>query len=213
MSLEVVVDTEYRIIEAAKHVFVRKGYVATTMGDIATEAGMGRTALHYYYRTKEMLFEALFNQLMNGLLPNIDSIMKEDSVILEKLPRIIEQYMVLLQQNPYLPIFVVNELNRDPQHLYQTILKDPSRIGPVVRLRKQIEEEMEKGLLRKMPLIYSVTTLMSLVIFPVLARDPFTNVFLNGDVAAFDAFLVERKSFVTNIMLQLFTPEENTPTK
>lgn len=213
MSIDVVIDTEYRIIEAAKHVFVRKGYVATTMGDIAVEAGIGRTALHYYYRTKEMLFEALFNQLMSGLLPNIDSIMNEDTTILEKLPKIVEQYMGMLQQNPFLPIFVVNELNRDPQHLYQTILKEPSRIGPVIRLRQQIEKEMEEGLLRKIPVIYSVSTLLSLLVFPILVRDPLTNAFMNGDVAAFDTFLIERKAFVTNLMLQLFTPEENIPNK
>ncbi|MDD4114947.1 MAG: helix-turn-helix domain containing protein, partial [Massilibacteroides sp.] len=52
-------DVESRIIEAAKQVFVRKGFESATMGDIAAEAGIGRTSLNYYFRNKEMLFEAI----------------------------------------------------------------------------------------------------------------------------------------------------------
>ena len=71
MSTEEVITMENRILEAAKQVFVRKGYEATKMGDVAAEAGIGRTALHYYYRTKEMLFDAIFDQLIDALLPNL----------------------------------------------------------------------------------------------------------------------------------------------
>ena len=58
-------EMEPRIIEAAKRVFVRKGYEAATMSDVAAEVGIGRTALHYYYRTKEILFDAIFGQRQN----------------------------------------------------------------------------------------------------------------------------------------------------
>ena len=56
-------EMEPRIIEAAKRVFVRKGYEAATMSDVAAEVGIGRTALHYYYRTKEILFDAIFRAI------------------------------------------------------------------------------------------------------------------------------------------------------
>ena len=70
-------EMEPRIIEAAKRVFVRKGYEAATMSDVAAEVGIGRTALHYYYRTKEILFDAIFGQLLSSLLPNIDRVLDE----------------------------------------------------------------------------------------------------------------------------------------
>lgn len=57
-------EMESRILEAAKRVFVHKGYEAATMSDVAAEVGIGRTALHYYYRTKEILFDAIFDQLI-----------------------------------------------------------------------------------------------------------------------------------------------------
>ena len=77
MGTEEVITMENRILEAAKQVFVRKGYEATKMGDVAAEAGIGRTALHYYYRTKDMLFDAIFDQLMDSLLPDLGIIIDE----------------------------------------------------------------------------------------------------------------------------------------
>lgn len=213
MTTEESITMENRIIEAAKQVFVRKGYEATKMGDIATEAGIGRTALHYYYRTKDMLFDAIFDQLMGALLPNLGIIMEQDLPFLKKLPQVIEQYANTLRQNPLFPIFVINELQRDPEHIYRSVLKDPSRVVPIVRLRAQIMEEMEQGIIRKMPLIYTATTLISLLIFPLLIRDPLTDVFLEGNAEQFDAFLEERIPFVTDIMIRLFSPDSNYPIK
>lgn len=207
MSTEELPDMEGRIIEAAKRVFVLKGYEATKMGDIATEVGISRTAMHYYFRTKEMLFDAIFGQLIRVLLPNIALIMEEPSSFLEKLPKIVDQYVSMMQQNPQFPIFVVNEFNRDPQHLYRTVMKDPLRIQPLMQLQRQLLDEMDRGLIRRMPLIYSVSTLLSLVVFPMLARNPLTDLFLDGDKEQFDAFFEERKSLITDIMVRLFTPD------
>lgn len=120
-------EMEPRIIEAAKRVFVRKGYEAATMSDVAAEVGIGRTALHYYYRTKEILFDAIFGQLLSSLLPNIDRVLDEKSTMLEKMPVIVDLYMGIVRANPMFPSFVVGELNRDPERLFQTVLRDPKK--------------------------------------------------------------------------------------
>ena len=67
------------------------------------------------------------------------------------MPVIVDLYMGIVRANPMFPSFVVGELNRDPERLFQTVLRDPKKIQPILRLRRQIEEEMDKGLLRKMP--------------------------------------------------------------
>lgn len=209
--MEEITDMETRIIEAAKRVFVRQGYESATMSDIVREAGIGRTALHYYYRTKERLFEAIFGQLMSVLLPNIDRIMAEEKSMLEKLPPIIEQYITIVQANPSFPLFIINELNRDPEHLYRTILKDPERIQPILRMRKQMEQEMEQGLLRLMPLEDIVTALVGLIVFPMLIRRPLTDLFMEGDREAFDAFLLRRRMLITEIIIRLLAPQADGP--
>lgn len=209
MSTEETITIENRIIEAAKLVFVRKGYEATKMSDVAVEAGIGRTALHYYYRTKEMLFDAIFDQLIGALLPNLGTIIEEDTSFIEKLPKIIDQYAKTLLQNPLFPIFVISELQRDPEHIYRSILKDPTRITPIIRMRKQIEDEMERGVLRKLPLHYTATTLISLLIFPMLVRNPLTVAFMDGDAKKYEEFLHERIPFVTDLMIRLMTPDSH----
>lgn len=207
MSTEELITMENRILEAAKQVFIRKGYEATKMSDVATEAGIGRTALHYYYRTKDMLFDAIFDQLMDSLLPDLGVIIDE------KLPKIIERYVNTLQKNPLFPIFVINELQRDPEHIYRSVLKDLPRVEPIMRLHAQLMDEMERGLIKKMALYYMATTLISLLVFPLLVRNPVTVLFMNGDPGKYDEFLQERIPFVTDIMIRLLTPDGHTQDK
>ena len=188
-------EMEPRIIEAAKRVFVRKGYEAATMSDVAAEVGIGRTALHYYYRTKEIL------------LPNIDRVLDEKSTMLEKMPVIVDLYMGIVRANPMFPNFVVGELNRDPERLFQTVLKDPKKIQPILRLRRQIEEEMDEGLLRKMPVIDLVSTLVSLVVFPLLIRKPLAAAFLDNDMGRFEEYMDRRRDLIVEVITQLMVPD------
>ena len=114
----------------------------------------------------------------------------------------------MIQANPLFPIFVVNEFNRDPEHLYKTILKDPEKVKPLLLLQKQMREEMERGLLKKVPLVYTASTLLSLIVFPMLARNPLTSAFFEGDPRKFEDFLLERRTFITDVMVRLLTPDE-----
>ncbi len=200
-------DVETRIIEAAKQVFVRKGFESATMGDIAVEAGIGRTSLNYYFRNKEMLFEAILGNLMGMILPNIDQIVAEQSPYPEKIKKIIKLYLLMIRRNEFVPLFVVNEFHRDSQHLFKVVLKDPQRVSPIIKLRKFVEDEMEKGHIRKMPIIDLVSTFISLVVFPFLIRRPLTDLFLEGNDSAFDDFLDRRSDLIYGIVEHLLQPE------
>lgn len=128
-------DVENGIINAARNVFIEKGYVAASMGDIAAEAGIGRTTLNYYFRTKERLFESVFEQLINYLLPNIGAIIDGDSSFFEKLENIVSLYIDTVKTYEGFPAFIIGELNRDPEHLYRILLKDPQKIEPVLKFQ------------------------------------------------------------------------------
>ena len=210
MDIQDFPSMEDRIIEAAKQVFVRKGYLQTTMSDVAKEAGIGRTALHYYYRTKEMLFDAIFGQLIGNLLPNVKKVMEEGGTMLEKIPKIIDYYTAVLYKNPLFPIFVISEINRDPEHLYRTVLKDSALIQPILQLRAQLEEEIEQGKLRKIPMVDIVSTVIGMLVFPMLVRNPLSAVFFDGDKEKFNCYIIERVPLVKKIVIQMLTPD---PTK
>jgi AcrR family transcriptional regulator len=197
---------EDRIIEAAKLVFVRKGYEATSMNDIAVEVGISRTAMHYYFRTKETMFKAIFSQLTGEIFPNIDLIMNERTTILEKLPKIIDQYVSVLRHNLLFPLFVINEMNRDLGHLLGVIANKPEKVEPLLRLRRQVVDEMESGALRKMPLEDVLSTFLGLFVFPILLRNTLTTLFMNGDAEAFDEFLNRRRGLAHEIMYRMLSP-------
>ena len=199
---------ENSIIDAARRVFVEKGYVATSMGDIAIEAGIGRTTLNYYFRTKERLFESVFEQLMNYLLPNIGSIIEEESSFWDKLEKIVSLYIDTIKTFPGFPAFIIGELNRDPDHLYRVLLKNPQKIKPVLKLQELVETNMKEGRIRKMPVIFVVSTFLGLAIFPFLAETSLTDLFLIGNKEAFDRFTQERKKSIVEIMKSFLHPQK-----
>lgn len=196
-------DIEKRILKAAEQIFIKKGFEAATMGDIAAEAGIGRTSLNYYFRTKEMLFEAILGNLMEMLLPNISQILEEEGGYQDKIKKVIRLYLQTMRKNELVPLFVVNELQRDPKHLFQFVLKNPERVMPIVHLRQLMVAEMEKGTIRRVPEIDLVSTFISLIIFPFLIRRPLTAIFLNDEEQAFEEFLDRRVDFVYTIVDQL----------
>jgi Transcriptional regulator len=207
-------DVEARIIEAAKRVFINKGYEAAKMGDIAAEAGIGRTSLNYYFRTKEMLFAAIFGQLMDALLPNIAILVDEEGHYTEKLRKLIHLYLTTLSKNPLFPLFVVNELHRDPEHLFNTIMKEPSRVQPMLKLQRLVLSEMEKGTIRRVPLIDLVANLISLVIFPFLIRTPLSVVFTEDKNSSnVEEFFNRREEVVYNLILDFLDPNNNNTKK
>ena len=206
MNTEQNPDMEVKILEAAKVVFVRKGYESTKMSDIAAVVGIGRTALHYYFRTKEMLFDAIFGQIIAEVVPNIESIASIDCPFLNKMEKIIPIYADILSRNPLLPIFVAKEMNRDVLHLLQTIGKNTARLSPLLKIKDQLLDEMDKGILQKIPLIDVISTLMSLLVFPMLTRNMLTILFLEGNSQAFTEFYEQRRALVAKVMRILLTP-------
>ncbi|MCC8199211.1 MAG: TetR/AcrR family transcriptional regulator [Tannerellaceae bacterium] len=202
-------DIESQILEAAKTVFIQKGYDATKMGDIAKEVGISRTALHYYFRTKETLFGAIFGQLLDEFLPNISLILEKEGTLLEKLPLLIDQYVTIISKNPSFPIFLVNEVNRDYEHLLATILKNNNQLKPMNKLKEQVLKEMEEGKLRKMPLLDIISTYVSLIVFPMLVRLPVTQLFFEDNKEEYQQFFIRRKEVIYDILYKFLAPERN----
>jgi AcrR family transcriptional regulator len=213
MKTEETNTVENRIIEAARRVFVRKGYEATAMNDIAAEAGISRTAIHYYFRTKETMFKAIFAQLIDTIMPNIELIAHEPSTIMEKIPRIVDEYLKALRANLMFPLFAINEINRDAEHVFRVLVQEPRRMQPLMSLRMQLQDEMDRGLIRSMPPEDVVSALIGLIIFPILIRNILQRVFMEGKPEAFDEFLSRRRQLICKVMHSLLDPGENSNTK
>src|SRR5579872_6639447 len=77
-------QTETRILDAAHRVFVRSGTAGARTQEIAREAGVNSALLHYYFRTKERLAEAVFRRAASQLMPAVIRILASDLSLEDK---------------------------------------------------------------------------------------------------------------------------------
>lgn len=193
---------ENKIIDAARSVFIEKGYAETSMSEIAARVGINRPALHYYFRTKEKMFQAVFGSIVSSVVPKVfDALTHKEKSISQRVEGIIDAYYALFLENPLLPMFILRELNRDSDLLINTI-QQFNIMDTVHNALASVQEEMNDGKLRKVSLQFTFYNFYSLLTFPFLTKDISTKVFRNDD-KAFRAMLVEWKQNIIAQMLNL----------
>lgn len=200
--MEEEINTEQRIKEAARRVFVRKGLKGARMQEIADEANINKAMLHYYYRSKEKLFKNIFEEVIEEFAPKIISILGEDKPLEKKIETFVDHYLNLLTANPFLPLFFFSELRNHPDYLIEKI--GIKRTGVLKRLSKQLEEEAKAGNIRSITTIHFVVNLMSMSIFPFIAQPMLQGVFdMNNE--GFGKFIDERKKIIPEFIMSAIT--------
>ena len=117
-------QTRDRIFKAASDIFEEKGFDGTRMQEIADRAGINKALLHYYFRTKDQLFAAVFQVLLKKMFEKIISIFMEDISFKDKIRKFFDEHIEILIKNPKLPIFLLNEISHNPD-LVEGIRGDP----------------------------------------------------------------------------------------
>ena len=194
-------STEEQILDAAQEVFLKKGNDGTRMQEIADKAGINKALLHYYYRSKQKLFEAVFKMAFKNFFPKIQTHFTSEKPLLEKLDAFVDMYMSILQKNPYIPAFVIHEINRNSDsvtNLFGELLTDNKfkSEGMIELLSKQIEEEVKAGKIRMVDPRQLMVSIISLCVFPFVAKPIITGIILGGEKDKYKIFIEERKSFV-----------------
>lgn len=133
------------ILEAARNVFVKKGMDGARMQMIADKAGINKTLLHYYFRSKEKLFYAVFDQVEAGGFTRLSIGIETQTFFEEALKMFIERHIVAVMENPYLPRFILSELNSRPEML-QSRMKNV--IPNLEKIQEMIQTEINSGYIR-----------------------------------------------------------------
>jgi TetR/AcrR family transcriptional regulator len=192
-------DTEQRILDAARAVFIRRGTAGARMQEIAQEAGVNQALLHYYFRTKERLSQAVFQHMASRLFPALIQTLGAEISLDDKIDAIVALYIENLVRNPFLPAYLLSELHHHPERIGQLLTTaagtSPSQVMPalVAKLAKQIDERVRDGTMRPIAPEQFVVNIISLCIFPFAAR-PMLGVVLGMDDAAFARFIEQRKT-------------------
>lgn len=193
------IATEQRILDAARVVFVRRGTAGARMQEIAEEAGVNQALLHYYFRSKERLSAAVFQQVAGRLFPALMQTLGSDLTLDEKIDRLIALYLDNLQRSPFLPGYLLSELHHHPERVEQLLASvsggNPSDVMPpaFARLAQQIEERVREGTMRPIRPEQFAANLISLCIFPFAAR-PMLRIAFGMDDPAFAQFIEQRRT-------------------
>lgn len=170
MACDVNDNLEKRIVETARAIFIKRGYADASMSDIAEAAGIKRSTLHYYFRTKDRLFQEIFADIVREIFPRLQVILEDNAPFMERLNAVIDEYLTLFRTNPALPFFIVGEINRDAKHLIG-VMYELGVEGYIHTVKRRLVEEIRRGELRRVPLREFFMTFYSMVIFPTLMRN------------------------------------------
>ena len=195
---EIQVDSsEQRIFDAAHDVFVQKGLHGAKMQEIADRAGINKALLHYYYRSKEKLYETVVRAVINRVLPVLRDLIESDKPLLEKIDYFIHLYLQIINKNPYIPLFLINEMNKNQEHFFETIF--PNELPKPDRFSQQVHAAIEAGEIRPIAPQHLIVNVISMCIFPILGR-PMMRIILGMSAEDMKVFLTQReheiKSFV-----------------
>ncbi|MEI6864688.1 TetR/AcrR family transcriptional regulator [Flavicella sp.] len=190
--------TESLILEAANKVFQRKGMDGARMQVIADEAGINKAMLHYYFRSKQQLFEAVFKKTFASFAPQIIKILNEDSPIEDKIRSFTFNHISFIIQHPYLPNFIFQELNRNTEFIL--IIKEEIGLPNLDKFKKQVQKEVEEGVLKPIKGEQLFINILALNIFPFLTG-PLIKAVVDIDDINYNKLLEERKTEVANFII------------
>lgn len=204
-------ETRDVILDAARSTFLRHGTSGARMQEIADEAGVNKALLHYYFRSKDGLAEAVFEREAARLLPPVlETFADEERTLEEKVRRLVELYMDVLVEAPGLPAYVLAEMHYHPDRLESLVASitggTPREHGARARavLTRQIDADVEAGRLRPVSAEQLMANVVSLCIFPFAAHPMFTMILGGRD--AYDDFLRDRRAVLADFILAALRP-------
>ncbi|SFQ38516.1 TetR/AcrR family transcriptional regulator [Hymenobacter arizonensis] len=161
-------STEELILEAAQAVFLEKGLAGARMQEIADRAGINKALLHYYFRSKEKLSALIIERAIGVILPRVMAVLDTDMELFDKIRLVVDTYLTFVSRNSFLPLFIVNEVNRNPHFFFRAVVeKERNHLD---KFRRQVEEAVAQGRIHPISPAQLFMNVMSLVIFPFLGK-------------------------------------------
>ena len=191
-------SAEIGILEAAKRIFQQKGMDGARMQEIADEAGINKALLHYYFRSKQLLFEAVFKNAFLMLAPELNKVMNEDSSLFDKIRNFSSNYNSFIIKHPYLPNFIIQELNKNPEFLKK--ITTEYNFPSIEKFKEQVGENVKNGTIKPIDPSQLFINLISLNAFPFLA-EPLLKIFLNTSETEYQLLQKNRENEVANFII------------
>lgn len=195
---EEVQDTELKIKNAARKVFLEQGYEGAKIRQIADEAGVNLAMVNYYFRSKDLLFKSIYLDTFRDFLGRMVVMLNEETPLEVKIWKIVDRYTDFIVENPLLPMFVLAEQRQSGLSFFKEL-----NVKGVIEssfFRKQLLAEAEKGHIRAVDPLQIIVTILSSVVFPIMAK-PIISYVGTLDETGFRQFIETRKQVVPEMIM------------
>lgn len=189
-------QAELRILEAAEKIFYSKGKQGASMQEIADEAGITRTSLNYYYRTKDKLFDAVFRNAMSQFVPRLAELMQTTDSLSEYFPQMAEIIIDTMIDHPQIPVFVLAELTSNPGRVPQ--MMGELGIHPAQAMQKLAGDDRLSRL--SVDPRQLMMNMLAMCIFPFAAKPMLVSIMYQGDEEAFIEAMKQRKKIIPQMI-------------
>jgi TetR/AcrR family transcriptional regulator len=196
-------QTEEKIFEAATEVFIEKGMDGARMQDIADHAGINKALLHYYYRTKDHLFNAVFEMIAGKIFAKFAPVFDENISLEDKIRFFYKEHLSFMQKNPRLPAFLLNEVNRNPERI-RKLIQNIDILKFWNMLEAQHTEELKKYNITKETIPQLMTSIAAISVFPFAARGIVESILGKLDIE-FDDYIEQRKEYAADFVIKAIT--------
>jgi TetR/AcrR family transcriptional regulator len=197
-------ETENLIKETAKRIFFSKGHVNASTKEIAKEAGVNRALIHYYFRSRDFLFNMVLEEAMRGVTGKIGEIFGSDLDLRSKVRAFLDAFIQEMAEYPYLETFMVTEMAKNPEKIQELHPKNTDQVKAL--MEKQLQSEIEAGTLPSIRIDHFMVNLLSMCNYPLIAKPVIQTIF-GYDDNAYKRFLTERKKVVYKVIFNEEYPE------
>lgn len=188
--------TEQHIIDTAKRILFAEGKLHATTQEIADAAGVNRTALHYYFRSRDLLISSIFQDAMQDLSKRLDECMVADISFKAKTANIIAVFLKHMIAFPYQETFLITEINTFGKKLITNI-----QSTPVKSYLKEAAAEMEKGNIEQMNPMHFLMNLFSLLSYPLIMAPLYKQMF-QVSAKDFQKLIDERGKIIITLLFK-----------
>ncbi len=198
---------EDQILEVAEKLFLEKGFAMTSTTEIAKNVGCNQALIHYYFRTKDNLFNTIFEQKFKKFFVSIFELKNmSDLNFNDKLKFIIESHFDILRANPKIPALILNELSRKPDQL--SILREklfPLASQFLTELDDELQQEIKLGRVRNILLPDLIISIISLNITIFIMLPVAENILQINDVMK-EFMIQQRRAENVDFVLKSLRP-------
>jgi TetR/AcrR family transcriptional regulator len=201
-------STEQKILDAARQEFCEQGLDGSRMQAIANRAGVNKALLHYYFRSKDKLFEIIIREVVTAIWRQINadlSTQPQPADFRSAIRSIVSSYIMVFSTQPELPVILIRQLlsrGGDARGIAKYIIHAVGD-GPL-RIAALFQKEMKAGTIIKTDPVQLMVSIMGMILFTFLSQPIAKAVEKEtGFIVKYDnVFYKARINFITDMVFE-----------